>query len=161
MEHLRERLRNLLLLLLEAIDARQEGQAMLPDDLREMISAAGYGEQEMSELMSLLNGRWAASSEEEAWLSSRQLGRASRHSLRQMGPGEDELITVPAFGYLLDLVRTEQLTAEQMESLIQFAQLAPSGPLTTRDLSQLVDRVVFEPDDNMLFDSSNPRGSLH
>ena len=45
---------------------------------------------------------------------------------------------------LLRLVRTRQITAEQMESMIQFAQLAPEGPLSPGDLTPLLDRVVFD-----------------
>jgi hypothetical protein len=80
---------------------------------------------------------------ESAWLSSRLVNRAGEQTLRQPGQREDELLTPGAFGYLLDLVRTEQITAEQMESLIQFAQLAPGGPLTVGELGSLMDRVVF------------------
>ncbi len=60
-----------------------------------------------------------------------------------MGQREDELLTVPAFGYLMGLVTSRQISAEQMESLIQYAQLAPDAPLGPDDLAPLLDRVVF------------------
>lgn len=145
MEHLRTRLRELLLLLLEAIDARQEGGGMGLREIREMSAAAGFAEQDMQDLLNWLHDRWEPAAGEPAWLATRLVGQASAGSLRQMGPREDELLTPGAFGYLLDLVRTGQITAEQMETLIQFAQLVPDGPLTTGDLDSLMDRVVFAP----------------
>ena len=143
MEHLRNRLRDLLLLLLEALDTRQDGPVSDPEDVRQLIAAAGYGEQEMQDLLTWLQDRQRSDDTEETWLSARLVARAGHKTLRQMGSREDELLTVPAFGYLLDLVRTSQITAEQMESMIQFAQLVPDGPLTPDDLSMLLDRVVF------------------
>jgi len=143
MEHLRYRLRKLLLLLLEAVDPRREGDAISAGDLPQVITAAGYGPQDLADLLAALHGRWEPQRGGEVWLAARQCARASRRALRQMGDREDELLTVPAFGYLLGLVRTGQITAEQMETLIQFAQLVPDGPLTPHDLSPLLDRVVF------------------
>jgi len=143
MEHLRTRLRDLLLLLLEAIDARQEGARAGLREIREMAEAAGFAEQDMQDLLDWLHDRWEPAAGQPAWLATRFVGRASAGSLRQMGSGEDELLTPEAFGYLLDLVRTGQITTEQMETLIQFAQLVPDGPLNPDDLDALMDRVVF------------------
>ena len=158
MEQLRNRLRNLLELLLEALDARQEGVNYGSDEMQEIVAAAGYRDEDMQELLAWLQNRWApgmidsgmvdpvmgdSGTGESTWLSSRLVNRAGGQTLRQPGQREDELLTPGAFGYLLDLVRTEQITAEQMESLIQFAQLAPGGPLTVGELGSLMDRVVF------------------
>jgi len=153
MEQLRNRLRNLLELLLEALDARQEGVNYETDEMQEIVAAAGYRDEDMQELLAWLQDRWTPgmvdpamvdpNMGETAWLSSRLVSRAGGQTLRQPGQREDELLTPGAFGYLLDLVRTKQITAEQMESLIQFAQLTPGGPLTVGELASLMDRVVF------------------
>ncbi len=144
MEHLRTRLRDLLLLLLEALDASQEGRGDSAREIQEMTAAAGYGEQDLQELLTWLQSRWEPVSDGTAWLTSRQFGPAGAQTLRQAGAREDELLRPEAFGYLLELVRTGQITAEQMESLIQFAQLAPGGPLSRPEVDALLDRVVFE-----------------
>ena len=147
MEHLSPRLRDLLLLLLEAIDARQEGRGAGLREIHEMVSAAGFGEEEVEGLLTWLHARWEPGDGEPAWLAARQLGQASARALRQPGQREDELLTPEAFGYLLELVRTRQISWEQMETLIQFAQLSPDGPLTARQLDPLVDRVVLAQED--------------
>jgi len=141
MEHLRHRLSDLLLLLLGTLETQQEGQALQPAEILKLVSGAGYQAQDLQDLWDWLQDRRDAA-ERPQWLSSQQVGRASRRALRQMGPREDEAVTVPAFGYLLELVRTGQITAEQMESLIQFAQLVPDGPLSSRELCLLWERIM-------------------
>jgi uncharacterized protein Smg (DUF494 family) len=147
MEHLSPRLRDLLLLLLEAIDARQEGTGTGLREIHEMVAAAGFGEQEVEDLLTWLHARWEPAAGQAVWLAAQQFAQASPGSLRLMGPREDELLTPEAFGYLLELVRTRQISWEQMETLIQFAQLSPDGPLTAQQLEPLVDRVVLVPED--------------
>lgn len=142
MEHLRTRLRHLLLLLLDALDGKDHDGALSVADLRELLGGAGLAEDELSELLHWFHDR-NAGLEDDAWLSAQRVELASERALRQMGAEEDSLITVPAFGYLLNLVRTGQISAEQMETMIQYAQLVPDGPLGLDDLPPLLDRVVF------------------
>jgi uncharacterized protein Smg (DUF494 family) len=144
MEHLRHRLRDLLLLLLDSLGEDGDQSDTGRDELRALLTGAGLATEDLHDLLAWLST--AASDEElsdEAWLTARRYARASAGALRQMGQREDELLTVPAFDYLLRLVRTGQISAEQMESLIQFAQLAPGGPLSPGELTPLLDRVVF------------------
>ena len=109
-----------------------------------MILAAGYDEDDLQELLTWLQGRWQPGDGAPSWLSSRQVGQASDDALRLPGQREDEILQPAAFGYLLSLVRTGQITSDQMESLIQYAQLAPGGPLSVSDVSLLIDRVVLQ-----------------
>ncbi len=142
MEHLRDRLRRLLLLLIGALDRQREGAELHPGEVMTLLQGAGYGEADLTELWQWLQSRWSTGDEAPVWLSSQLYGRAGPRTLRQMGSREDEVVTVPAFGYLLELVRSGQITAEQMESLLQFAQLVPGGPLAPGDLAPLLERVI-------------------
>jgi len=144
MEHLRHRLRDLLLLLIESLvdDEDQAGAGGL--ELRALLSAAGLQDEDLHDLLAWMGDPAGHDGlPDDAWLTARRYGRASDGALRLMGQREDEFLTVGAFDYLLRLVRTGQITAEQMESLIQFAQLVPDGPLTEGELTPLLDRVVF------------------
>jgi hypothetical protein len=160
MEHLTIRLKRLLLLLLDALESRDDEHAMSAADLRELMLAVGLGDEELDALLSWSRDRWAAETE-DTWLAASLHGRASISALRQMGAREDEFLTVPAFDYLLRLVRTRQITAEQMEALIQFAQLAPEAPLTPGDLTPLLDRVVFRDADAAWPGDSETYGRAH
>ncbi|MEZ4388724.1 MAG: hypothetical protein R3D98_14370 [Candidatus Krumholzibacteriia bacterium] len=142
MEHLRTRLQHLLLLLLDALEGQDEAAALTVADLRELLTGAGLDDRDLADLWRRFHDRELGGGG-ETWLAARQLGLASRRSLRLMGEREDELLTVQAFGYLIGLVNARQISAEQMESLIQYAQLAPDAPLGPQDLAPLLDRVVF------------------
>jgi hypothetical protein len=69
--------------------------------------------------------------------------RPGRGTVRLQAELEREVLTVPAFGYLVNLVRTGQISAEQMESLIQFAHQLAGNPLDPADLAPLLEHVVF------------------
>jgi hypothetical protein len=131
------------MLLLEVLAMPREEHEAGGEELRALIAGAGLEEEDLHDLLTWLGARDTDGELGEAWLSARRYARASEGSLRLMGQREDELLTVPAFDYLLRLVRTGQITSDQMESLIQFAQIAPGGPLTPGDLTPLLDRVVF------------------
>ncbi len=68
---------------------------------------------------------------------------ASRTAVRLQAEPERDVLSVPAFGYLTTLVRTGQITAAQMETLIQFAQRLAESPLAPGDLDPLLDHIVF------------------
>ncbi|MBD3221117.1 DUF494 family protein [bacterium] len=160
MEHLRTRLRRLLLLLLDALENREDEHRVSSADLRELMRAVGLDDDDLEELLQW-SGQRSLIEPGEAWLSANLVNRASDSALRLMGQREDELVTVAAFGYLLRLVRTRQITAEQMESMMQFAQLVPEGPLSPGDLSPLLDRVVFHDPGRGWIDEAAALGRAH
>jgi uncharacterized protein Smg (DUF494 family) len=142
MEHPRHRLSRLLLVLLGALESPHARQDLQPADLLALLAGAGFGEQDLHDLWRWLRSRGHVEAERETWLSSEVAGRAGRATLRAFGPREDELLTVPAFGYLLELVRSGQITAEQMEALIQLAQIVPETPLSRWDVAHLLEQVI-------------------
>ncbi len=143
MPYLRQRLSRLLLVLLGTLDRADARQDLQPSELMTLLSGAGYQEQDLQDLWSWLQGRWSPSAEQPNWLSSRQAAKATPRALRLLGEREDDLLTVPAFGYLLELVRSRQITAEQMESIIQLTQLVPGGPLSAGDIAALLEQVML------------------
>ena len=142
MEHLRTRLKHLLLLLLDALERGDDDQILTVADLRALLGAADLDDDELAELLHSFHDRQLGDLG-ESWLAARRLDLASDQALRLMGQREDEVLTVRAFGYLMGLVSARQISTEQMESLIQYAQLAPDAPLGPEDLAPLLDRVVF------------------
>jgi len=142
MDHLRYRLGRLLLVLMGTLDSRRADLDLAPDEVMTLLEGAGYGEQDLHDLWQWLHGRWTPADGGPAWVSSSLYGEASAQSLRLMGASDEDSVTVPAFGYLLELARTGQITGEQMEALLQFAQLVPGGPLSTGEVTRLLERVV-------------------
>lgn len=161
MDHLRYRLGRLLLLLMGTLDSRREELDLAPDEVMTLLEGAGYGEQDLQDLWQWLHGRWAPAEGRPAWLSSSLYAEASSQSLRLMGTSDQDAVSVPAFGYLLELARTEQITGEQMEALLQFAQLVPGGPLSTGEVTRLLERVVAGERGGWYGDAGGPGERAH
>jgi uncharacterized protein Smg (DUF494 family) len=138
METRRDDLRNLLLYLLEALD--QEGAG--GDALAELADEHGLESLDIGALLEWIESRWPVGDTLGFGLEP-PCQRPGRGTVRLQAELEREVLTVPAFGYLMDLVRTGQISAEQMESLIQFAQQLVSSPLAPADLAPLLDHIVF------------------
>ena len=142
MEPLRDRLRRLLTLLLEALD--DSGELELDAaDARELAVASGFELEDLDQLQAWLHGQrepleLAAAAEPLVPGAER-----SDASVRLLSGFEAASLSVPAFGYLVELVHRGQISAAQMESLIQFAQLTGVGPLAPVDLEPLLDHVLF------------------
>jgi len=62
---------------------------------------------------------------------------------RHFSPVEQTSLTPEARGYLLSLVRSEQITRDQMELMIQYVSLYWDVPVGITDVSDLLDQVVF------------------
>jgi uncharacterized protein Smg (DUF494 family) len=146
--------------MLDALENREDEHRVTAADLRELMRAVGLDDDDLEELLQW-TGQRPLLEPGESWLATNLVNRASDSALRQMGQREDELVTVAAFGYLLRLVRTRQISAEQMESMMQFAQLVPEGPLSPRDLSPLLDRVVFHDPGQGWIDGGEAHGRAH
>ncbi len=139
METVRERLRTLLIILLETLSDRAGGTRADRRLFRERAVAAGFDEDDVDELLDWLR---------ESWPEGRPLPRRPEPPLPGVGvrclDEEERLALSPeAFGYLLDLSHRRQITRGQMERLIHYAGLVAESPLGRREVADLVDRVLF------------------
>jgi uncharacterized protein Smg (DUF494 family) len=140
METRRDDLRNLLLYLLEALD--QEDAGASGEALADLADEHGLESLDIGALLEWIESRWPVG-DVLGFAVEPPCQRPSWGTVRLQAELEREVLTVPAFGYLVDLVRTGQISAEQMESLIQFAQQLVSSPLAPADLAPLLEHIVF------------------
>jgi len=137
-----ERLKNLLLLLLEALGADGELERFDRRRFKEYVAAAGYNPAEFDLLFD-----WFESQERPYattnWLEVPLDNTAVGSGPRLFGDEERVFLSPHAFGHLLNLVADGQIDRRQMESVIQYASLFSSGPLSPRDIDQLLDQVVL------------------
>lgn len=138
MEFRPDELRRLLHFLLDALAAEEAGA----DSLAELAHDQGVADLDIGALLAWIESRWPGGGIYDGDLDPPCL-RPGRGTVRLQAEQEREVLTVPAFGYLMDLVRTEQISAQQMESLIQFAHQVAGDPLDTADLAPLLEHVVF------------------
>lgn len=139
MESVRERLKTLLIILLESLTP--DGASGRLDrglfDLR--LEAAGVAAGELDDLLEWLQERRP---DETLTLATAPEAEGSR-GVRIYEEGERDLLTADAFGYLLTLRRDQRLSWPQMESLLQYASLVAETPLTRSETCFLLDQFIF------------------
>jgi uncharacterized protein Smg (DUF494 family) len=143
MDSLPERLKNLLIILLDAFESCGENPPLDRRRFWEKIAAAGYDESEIGHLLGWLQMLGSTS----AWQQGEGLPVAENlpgRGTRFFGESEREFLTPPAFGYLLELCRAGQISPQQREILIHFASLVSLEPLDTEDIQQVLDQVLFD-----------------
>jgi len=143
MEPLRDRLRRLLTLLLEVLDDTGGDLELDAADARELAAASGFDQEDLDRLQAWLRGHRDPLGLDDAADPLEPGLPRSRGSVRLLSAPEADALSVGAYGYLVELVHRGQITAGQMESLIQFAQLTGAGPLAPADLEPLLDHVLF------------------
>ena len=62
---------------------------------------------------------------------------------RHFSPNEQSSLSLAARGYLLSLFRSKQISREQLELIIQYVSLYWDAPVSTADVEDLLDQVVF------------------
>jgi uncharacterized protein Smg (DUF494 family) len=142
MESAQQRLKNLLLILLESLATYGDGLALDRRRFHDLAAAAGYDAVDVGGILDWLEGQWLSGS--RPWLSAEPVANmGSPSGVRCYGDPDRQALEPAAFGYLLRLVKAGQLSRGQMEQLLQHAGLVAATPLDNRELDVLIDQVVF------------------
>ncbi len=143
METARERLKDLLIILLEAVSTPGGELGLDTQKFRQMVAEAGYDVADLGGILtwlkSQMNPRGTLGG---AWPPLEEVVRS--HGVRLFGEEERACLTPAAFGYLLELVLTGQISRSLMEALIHHASLVADLPLQRQELIQLIDQVCFQ-----------------
>ncbi len=67
----------------------------------------------------------------------------SQAGQRHFSTNEQSSLSLAARGYLLSLFRSKQISREQLELIIQYVSLYWDAPVSTADVEDLLDQVVF------------------
>lgn len=144
MESTRQRLRNLLIILLEAIASGEEDVWLDRQRFQDLVAAAGYDDSDIDGVLDWLEDQWLPVAR-GAWPATGAERMSDSRGVRLFGEDEREFLTPDAFGYLLSLRRAGQITHQQMETLIHYASLVSLLPLERQEVDQLLERVLFSP----------------
>jgi uncharacterized protein Smg (DUF494 family) len=142
METARERLINLLAILLEAISSTSEDMRLDMHKFRQIFAAAGYQDSDVRGMLAWVETQWAVRGP-TGWGQELPDGATTRHYVRLFSENERDFLTPPAFGYLLDLCQEGHISRHQMESLIHHASMVSDMPLERREIDRLLDQVLF------------------
>lgn len=129
-------LREVALLLLQALESSLAGRREALDELRESLAAEGVGEETVQGALAWL--RVGVSGEAEELVPAVRAGELAR---RVLSLEERRLLSPEAYGFLLGLAADGRLADEQLESIL--ARLGENElPLDLNDVQELAWRVT-------------------
>ena len=142
MEPERDRLKHLLIILLEALSTSGEEIVLARSRVQDRITAAGLDEADVNGLLDWIEDQWQASPEDDythdPWPDAPSSG-----SFRHFGDLDREVLTGPALGFLLELLAGGQIDRSQFEAMLQYASFVALEPLERGDLETVIEQVLF------------------
>ncbi len=140
----RDRLKHLLIILLEALSGTPD--ASPPDRVRvqEKAEAAGLDEADVNGLLDWIEAQWR-SEDRPFWHQEPDLEAPSTRAFRVFGEAEKDYLTPSGLGFLMDLFNAGQINRAQLEALLQYASFVAVKPLEPYDLETVLEQVLFRP----------------
>jgi len=140
----RDRLKHLLIILLEALSGSPE--ASPPDRARvqEKAEAAGLDEADVSGLLDWIEAQWRPEGE-TPWRGEPAPDAPSAGAFRIYGDTEKDYLSSAGLGYLTRLVNAGQIDRGQLEAVLQYASFIALKPLDPADLESVLEQVIFRP----------------
>ena len=144
MESERDRLKHLLIILLEAISVSPSSGELRTQAIQERVTAAGLDEADVNGLLDWIESHWQPSAP-GSWPRELLPDAPSAETYRIFGEADNETLTPNALGFLIELVNDRQISRMQMEALIQYASFIAVRPLEREDLEPVIEQVLFRP----------------
>ncbi|MBE0565934.1 MAG: DUF494 family protein [Krumholzibacteria bacterium] len=140
----RNRLKQLLIFLMEALASSSGGQASVKSRVQERAEKAGLEEEDMHDLLDWIEGQWNWA-ERPAWSRQQLPEQPSGSAFRLWGEAEQEYLTRDALAWLIGLQDRAQIDKAQLEALLQYASFIAMRPLEVQDLEMVIEQVLFRP----------------
>ncbi len=138
----RDRLKHLLIILLEALSAATEEGPPTRSAIQEKVANAGLDEGDVHGLLDWIESNWNAFQElppdQEPLPES-----PSTLAFRVFGEADHDYISPEGIGYLIRMVNSGQISKAQMEAMLQYSSFIALKPLTSYDLETVIEQVLF------------------
>ncbi len=144
MDRERDRLKHLLIILLEVLSAPPPGAPSVQSRVQEKAETAGLDEEDMHNLLDWIESQWHWA-ERPTWSREPLPDAPSRAAFRLYGEAEQEYLTSEALGWLIGLQDRAQIDKAQLEALLQYASFIAMRPLEVEDLEMVIEQVLFRP----------------
>lgn len=142
MEQERDRLKHLLIILLEALSVSPAEAGFSPNRIQEKVAAAGLDEADVHGLLDWIENNLNQDAV-RMYRGEPDPESPSQLSWRHFGDVDSEYITHDGIGFLLELVHDGQISPLQMEALLQYSAYIALTPLTRFDLETVIEQVLF------------------
>jgi uncharacterized protein Smg (DUF494 family) len=138
----RDRLKHLLIILLEAISVAPTSGDLRAQAIQDKVTAAGLDEADVNGLLDWIESHWQPGAG-GGWPREFMPDSPSAETFRIFGDADREALTADAIGFLLELANAGQISRLQMEALIQYASFIAVRPLERADLEPVIEQVLF------------------
>ncbi len=161
MEHERDRLKHLLLILLEALTGDPETAGEIQARIQDDAAAAGLDDDDVNGLLDWIESQWQLD-DLPPWPASAQPEAPSAGTFRHFSLDDANHLSGASLGYILRLLQAGQISRIQMESLVQYASYLAVRPIEPEDLDSILEQVIFRPGQpRMTGGASEGFGSVH
>lgn len=142
MDPQRDRLKHLLIILLEALSATGAEGPPSRSRIQEKAADAGLDEGDVHGLLDWIESNWNVY-RDLPHESDPMPDTPSDGAFRHFGEMDMDYISPEGMGYLIRMLNAGQITTTQMEAMLQYASFVALKPLTSDDLETVIEQVIF------------------
>lgn len=144
MELERDRLKHLLIILLEALSNVPDEVGVNRSSIQDKVAAAGLDEADVNGLLDWIEAQWPVQGH-NLWPEGFGEEISSHGGVRFFGESEREYLSPGALGFLIELHNSQQINRAQFEALLQYASFVSVKPLERSELQIILEQVLFRP----------------
>ena len=141
----RDRLKHLLIILLEALSGSPETMPPLTTRIQEKAQAAGLDEGDVHGLLDWIESHWL-SDDRPRWDREPIPDAPSEKAFRYFSDVDSDYLSPEGLGFLLKLFNNRQINRAQLEALLQYSSFIALRPLEPFELESVLEQVLFRPD---------------
>ena len=142
----KDRLKHLLIILLEALSGSPEALPPIRARIQEKVEAAGLDEGDMHGLLDWIESHWL-NDDMPTWDREPLPDSPSEKAFRHFGDVDADYLTPKGMGFLIKLFNNGQVNRAQLEALLQYSSYIALTPLGPYDLETVIEQVLFRPDE--------------
>jgi hypothetical protein len=140
----RDRLKHLLIILLEALSGSPEVSLPIRSRILDKAEAAGLDEGDVHGLLDWIESHWL-NDDRPAWSRDPLPDAPSDKAFRFFGDVDADYLSPKGLGFLVELFNKKQINRVQMEALLQYSSFIALKPLEPYELETVLEQVLFRP----------------
>jgi len=140
----RDRLKHLLIILLESLSGSPETAPPDRARVQDKAEAAGLDEADVNGLLDWIEAQWRPDGG-PLWSVEPTPDAPSSGAFRFFGEADKEYLTAEGLGFLVELLNAGQINRAQLEAILQYASFIAVKPLDPYDLEAVLEQVLFRP----------------
>ncbi len=144
MDQERDKMKHLLVILLEALSSDPETSQSRAALVQDKAEAAGLGETDVHGLLEWIENHLLPN-DQPTWSRDPALDAPSDKAFRFFGEDDARYLTPEGMGYLVSLLNSKQINRRQLEALLAYASYVAYRPMDIYDLEPIIEQVLFMP----------------